>query len=303
MEAPVYPPRAGQDGEIPRARLKVFTTPKDASGQSLAPVYRLSWTNGTTLVRHVITVGEADKNQSLLSGWVVDGIEGYIYPPSIPQPTGTTAIYRWLKSSTWSWAVVPATDQTLWTARGFAANSGLLGYAFLTSAVFNDVPYGYYAQGEIEALYNLQITGGCSSNPLLYCPATNISRSQMAVFVGRALYGPAAPPTATTWLPDVANHVFRDHVMRIYNAGIMGQCPTSPGNFCPDAVLTRDEMAKILLLAKYGATYSPPTPTSATFTDVPLNHAWAPWIYQIKNEGITLGCTSTTSGVVKIVVA
>jgi hypothetical protein len=46
----------------------------------------------------------------------------------------------------------------------------------------------------IEEFYGEGITGGCSASPLLYCPASVVSRGQMAVFLvktfGLVLYGP-----------------------------------------------------------------------------------------------------------------
>ena len=35
----------------------------------------------------------------------------------------------------------------------------------------------------IEDLYNQQITGGCQTSPLLYCPTASVLRQQMAVFL------------------------------------------------------------------------------------------------------------------------
>jgi len=38
-------------------------------------------------------------------------------------------------------------------------------------------------------LYTLNITTGCSSNPLDYCPDQNIPRWEMAAYIVRAIYG------------------------------------------------------------------------------------------------------------------
>jgi YD repeat-containing protein len=50
-------------------------------------------------------------------------------------------------------------------------------------AVFNDVPVGYWAQLEIEAIRKATITEGCLTNPLRYCTEAQLLRSQMAVFL------------------------------------------------------------------------------------------------------------------------
>jgi hypothetical protein len=46
-----------------------------------------------------------------------------------------------------------------------------------------------------------------------------------------------------------------------------------------------------LLRAKHGASYNPPAVGDTTgFVDVPTNYWAAPWIKQLVNEGITVGC-------------
>ena len=53
-------------------------------------------------------------------------------------------------------------------------------------AGFEDVdPSGTHAPN-IEALYAVEITTGCSSEPLKYCPGLPVTRAQMAAFLYRA---------------------------------------------------------------------------------------------------------------------
>ncbi|HEX4439368.1 MAG TPA: S-layer homology domain-containing protein, partial [Thermoanaerobaculia bacterium] len=62
----------------------------------------------------------------------------------------------------------------------------LLGSSYTPPAaagIFGDVPIGSFAADWIEDLYGRQITGGCSSSPLLYCPNNANTRGQMAVFL------------------------------------------------------------------------------------------------------------------------
>jgi hypothetical protein len=49
--------------------------------------------------------------------------------------------------------------------------------------VFQDVPASDAFARWIEELVRRQITGGCGSNPPLYCPGQPTSRAQMAVFL------------------------------------------------------------------------------------------------------------------------
>ena len=49
-------------------------------------------------------------------------------------------------------------------------------------------------------------------------------------------------------------------------------------------------MAVFLLKMKEGSSYVPPACTVATFGDVPCDSAFAPWIYELVNRGVTAGC-------------
>ena len=72
--------------------------------------------------------------------------------------------------------------------------------------------------------------------------------------------------------------------------GITGGCGTNPPRYCPDLAVTRGQMAVFLLRAKHGSGYVPPKPAEQTFSDVPLTHTFASWIYELAAEGITGGC-------------
>jgi hypothetical protein len=60
--------------------------------------------------------------------------------------------------------------------------------------IFSDVPVSSGFARWIEDLYNKGITGGCGVSPLRYCPTSNVTRGQMAVFLTTTftlqLYGP-----------------------------------------------------------------------------------------------------------------
>jgi hypothetical protein len=51
------------------------------------------------------------------------------------------------------------------------------------TGLFADVPVGSFADRWIEDLYNRQITGGCATDPLRYCPDEPDTRGEMAVFL------------------------------------------------------------------------------------------------------------------------
>jgi hypothetical protein len=159
-----------------------------------------------------------------------------------------------------------------------------------SSPIFADVPLGYWAISYIETLYLSGITGGCSTNPLKYCPDTNITRAQLSVFLLKGMHGAAYnPPNATgTVFSDVpASYWAAKWIEQLAEEGITGGC--GGGKFCPNTPVTREQMAVFLLRAEHGNTYTPPAATGV-FTDVPAGYWAAPWIEQLAEEGITGGC-------------
>ena len=160
----------------------------------------------------------------------------------------------------------------------------------LTSWVFGDVPASYWANSFIERLYNAGITGGCSISPLLYCPLNPVTRAQMAIFILRGMHGSTyAPPTATgTVFSDVPVDSFgAAWIEQFALEGITSGCGS--GMYCPDANVTRAQMAIFLLKGKHGSSYIPPVATG-DFLDVPVGSFAADWIEQLAAEGITSGC-------------
>jgi hypothetical protein len=86
-------------------------------------------------------------------------------------------------------------------------------------------------------------------------------------------------------------HPFFEWIEALVDAGITGMCATNPPQYCPDAEVSRSEMAVLLLRGIHGAVYEPPAPTGTLFTDVPTSHPLASWIEQLAREGITSGCS------------
>ncbi len=160
------------------------------------------------------------------------------------------------------------------------------------SSIFADVPSTHWAVTWIERLYLNNLTGGCAETPsLLYCPNGNVTRAQMAVFLERGMHGPTfTPPDAAPTFGDTSGHWAEDWIEALKNDGVTGGCGN--GNFCPNAPVTRAEMAVFLLTAEHGAGYPPPSATGEVFDDVPSDHWAADWIEQLYAEGITGGCAS-----------
>ena len=81
-----------------------------------------------------------------------------------------------------------------------------------------------------------------------------------------------------------------DEVEQLVSQGVTSGCSGSPPLYCPDAQVTRAQMAIFLLRSKHGASYTPPPATGMLFSDVPASHWAAAWIEQLANEGVTSGC-------------
>ena len=108
---------------------------------------------------------------------------------------------------------------------------------------FTDVPAGNPYFPWIQELYELGITGGCSDNPLMFCPDRTITRQEMAVFTTRGRYG-ATAPFAFSPLPyfsDVpAGNLYFNWIQKVADLGMSGCDPVS---YCPGDPVTRGDTA------------------------------------------------------------
>jgi hypothetical protein len=117
-----------------------------------------------------------------------------------------------------------------------------------SSTGFSDVPTSHWAAAWIKQLAAEGITGGCGDGTT-YCPAANVTRAQMAVFLLKAKYGSAYIPPALvdgTGFGDVATDYWAaTWIKQLAAEGITGGC--GGGNYCPEATVTREQMAIFLV--------------------------------------------------------
>jgi choice-of-anchor B domain-containing protein len=135
------------------------------------------------------------------------------------------------------------------------------------------------------------VTAGCGGGD--YCPASSVTRAQMAVFLLKAKYGSAhEPPDATgTVFADVPQGSFAaDWIEELASLGITGGC--GGGNYCPDATVTRAQMAIFLLKTLLGSAHTPPAATGL-FGDVPVGSFADAWIEDLYTRNITGGCSTS----------
>jgi hypothetical protein len=157
-------------------------------------------------------------------------------------------------------------------------------------ADFLDVPQGHIFHNFVVTLVSNGITVGVGGG--LYGVDQGTKRQQMAVFLLKAKYGLCyVPPQCTGTFPDVVcPSLFADWIEALAAEGITTGC--GGGNFCPDNLVTRRQMAVFLLKSKYGSSYVPPACTGV-FDDVACPGAPAvDFIERLAAEQITGGCST-----------
>jgi choice-of-anchor B domain-containing protein len=158
-------------------------------------------------------------------------------------------------------------------------------------ADFLDVSSAHLFHDHVVAVARAAVTAGCG--PGIYCPAGAVTRAQMAVFLLKGKYGAShVPPPATgTLFDDVPADAFAaDWIEELAGLGVTGGC--GGNNYCPDAPVTRAQMAVFLLKALLGSAYTPPAATGV-FDDVPPGAFADAWIEDLYGRGITGGCSAS----------
>ena len=154
-------------------------------------------------------------------------------------------------------------------------------------ADFLDVPQTDIFHAFVEKIFRLGITAGCGGGD--YCRDAAVTRAQMAVFLLKAENGSAfVPPTCAGLFTDTpCPGPFTDWIEALAGEGITAGC--GGGNYCPDAPVTRQQMAVFLLKTEHGSSYVPPA-CGGLFGDVPCPSLFADWIERLAAEQITGGC-------------
>jgi len=156
-------------------------------------------------------------------------------------------------------------------------------------ADFLDVPGSQQFYNFVTTLVRNEITVGIGGGN--YGVDGGTKRQQMAVFLLKAKHGVCyVPPPCAGVFPDVpCTSVFAPWIEALAAEGVTTGC--GGGNFCPDNLVTRRQMAVFLLKSKYGSNYTPPDCTGV-FDDVPCPSAPAvTFIEELATEQITGGCS------------
>jgi len=153
-----------------------------------------------------------------------------------------------------------------------------------------DVPPAHPFHADIVTIAQAGITAGCGGGN--YCPALDVTRAQMAVFLLKSKLGANhVPPVQGPFFADVpAGSFAADWINELYSFGITTGCGS--GNYCPSANVTRAQMAVFLLKTLIGTGYDPPF-GSSPFADVPPFSFAENFITDLYVRGITGGCSAS----------
>jgi len=134
---------------------------------------------------------------------------------------------------------------------------GIHGTSFIPSSpstqIFDDVPLFEWFAKWTQGLWDDGYTSGCGTNPLIYCPFQEHTRTEGSVFFLRMLHGATyTPPDPSGIFADVDLGFWGARWIEAgYNAGLIPACETSPAlKFCPNDPLDRAMAAYMMVQAK-----------------------------------------------------
>jgi len=164
-----------------------------------------------------------------------------------------------------------------------------------SATTFADVPHTHWAWSYIEALYQEGYVSGCSTEPQLFCPENELTRSEMAVFIVRGHHGADFLP------PQPTEDIFGDVILSEWHAKWDHQlfedeytsgCSADPLLFCPNQTHLRKESPVYFERMLHGVDFYPEDPTSIFYNDVPYGAesvwyskwVWAAYLDEIIQE-------------------
>ncbi|MFP4149810.1 MAG: S-layer homology domain-containing protein [Nitriliruptoraceae bacterium] len=170
-------------------------------------------------------------------------------------------------------------DGRVWVTQNFRRPTGTVTANAPTSRLFGDVTSTSVHTASIERIANVGIADPCGE--ARFCPADQVSRAEFAEMLVRALDLPRSSSTSSRFR-DVSGETARC-VEALATAGLTNGC--GGDRFCPDARLTREQ------LASFFARALDLPPRTSPFPDVSEAHAGA--VGALAAEGIVNGCTTT----------
>jgi hypothetical protein len=218
-----------------------------------------------------VTVGDV----TLVASWTIDWGDGS--NQVILSVAGTfteTHVYSSPGTYTISVEAEGATDSTMISIEGYDGT-----FADDDGSVF---------EADIEWLAAEEITRGCNPpDNTLFCPSQIVTRGEMAAFLVRAL---GYTDTGTASFTDTAGSIFETDILKLATADVTRGCnPPDNDMFCPDAPVTRGQMAAFLVRA-LGYTDT----GTASFTDT-AGSIFETDILKLATADVTRGCNPPTN--------
>lgn len=201
---------------------------------------------------------------------VVDGGGKPRFCPTAFVPRSKMAVYleKWNHFGNPSWAPPPAQH------------------------LFSDVTPGNPDEAWMEALLHDGVTKGYGGDTSVFGPSAQVPREQMAAFLMRMKFhaGDFAAPTGDPFKDVSAGNQFAGDIARLRDLQITTGCDQE-GNFCPNDLVPRQQMAAFLMRAIHG-NGSPPQAGSGAgrFVDVNGDNPFQDYIAQVVDDGIMEAC-------------
>jgi len=221
----------------------------DQQAPVVEPAGPFSLPEDSAVTTTVATVTAMDANRADTITWsITGGNTGGAF--SIDSATGaiTTATALDFETTTSYTLTVAASDGALQDSTTITINVTDVNEA-IPSAGFIDT-VGSVFEVNIDWMAYVGITKGCnpSEGNTKFCPDAAVTRGQMAAFLVRAL---KLTDRLDNPFTDDDGSIFEADIERLAAAGITKGCNPSEGNtkFCPDAKVTRGQMAAFLVRA------------------------------------------------------
>ncbi|MGA2593527.1 MAG: SBBP repeat-containing protein [Bryobacteraceae bacterium] len=147
-------------------------------------------------------------------------------------------------------------------------------FNYPTTPYFVDVPPSDPFFSYVQEMYSLGVTTGCSTNPLMYCPLSILTRGEMADFIVRGLLNqllPVTTPILTSVSPNSAV-AGTPVTVTIYGMGTnfaagITQVLTVPGITASNVAVSSPTRLTVQLTGQTGATPNPSPIVVATGTE------------------------------------
>jgi hypothetical protein len=134
----------------------------------------------------------------------------------------------------------------------------------------------------INAMSAAGITHGCNGSSEYYCLSDPVTRSAMAVFIVRAVFGENFIYTQTPYFTDVPpTYGAFSYIQKFRDANIT----QVTGTYDINGIVTRGQMAVFIIRALYGDSFQ--YNQTPYFTDVPPTYGAFSYIQKFRDAGIT----------------